>query len=139
MMAKWLWIAGSAIFLLLGIIHFYYTFFTNKFLPGNKSRLAETKYSKYSSLQLTQKTPLWKAWAGFNASHSTGALFFGLVNIMLATEYFSVLQHSAVLVAHNILVPVAYLLLAKKHWLNIPYAGVLIAAGCFIAGTLSMT
>ncbi len=136
MIAKWLWIAGSAIFLLLGIVHFYYTFFTNKFLPGNRTRLAEIKYS---SLQLTKKTPIWKAWAGFNANHSTGALFFGLVNIMLATEYFPVLRHSSILLALNLFVPLAYLLLAKKHWLNVPCTGVLAAAGCFIAAIISMT
>ena len=31
MVAKILWLSGSAIFLILGTLHLYYTFFTNKF------------------------------------------------------------------------------------------------------------
>jgi hypothetical protein len=128
-MAKWLWITGSGIFLLLGIVHLYYTFFTNKFAPFNKSTLVEMKYS---TLLLTKKTTVWKAWTGFNASHSLGAAFFGLINIILAAQYFFILQHSPGLLVINILMPLAYLALAKKYWFNIPFTGILIASVCLI-------
>jgi hypothetical protein len=33
---------------------------------------------------LTKKTTMWKAWTGFNASHSSGAMFIGIINFYLA-------------------------------------------------------
>jgi len=49
---------------------------------------------KNSSLRLTGETTAWKAWTGFNASHSAGGMFIGLFNGILAVENFSILENS---------------------------------------------
>ena len=89
MMAQLLWIAGALIVLVLGTLHLAYTFFTDKFCSRNTNVVEEMKQS---FPRLTNKTTLWKAWIGFNASHSVGAIFIGLVNIILAIQYFELLK-----------------------------------------------
>ena len=110
MVAKILWLAGSSIFLILGTLHLYYTFFTHKFNARNKS---VTDGMKNTSPVLTKETTMWNAWIGFNASHSAGAIFFGIINLVLAAQYFPILQNSATIVLLNI-VTVAVLLLAGQ-------------------------
>lgn len=134
MLSKILWLSGSAIFVILGTLHLCYTFFTTKFNPRNKDAIEEMKNT---SPRLTHETTMWKAWIGFNASHSSGAIFIGLVNIILAAEYFYVLEKSFLLSFLTILTSVFYLWLAKKYWFSIPYTGILIAACCFIASPLA--
>lgn len=69
---QYLIITGSAIFLVLGTIHLAYTFFSDKFL----ARQAETvERMKADVPVLTRQTTMWNAWVGFNASHSSGAMF----------------------------------------------------------------
>jgi hypothetical protein len=129
MLSKILWLAGSAIFFILGILHLYYTFFTAKLNPRNKNIIDEMKST---SLHLTNETTMWKAWIGFNASHSAGAIFIGLINILLAAENFSVIENSFLLSLCTILTSVFYLWLAKRYWFSIPFIGILAAVCCFI-------
>lgn len=128
-LAKYLWIFGSAIIGLLGTAHLFYTFFSNKFLP-RKAELAEEM--KATSPVLTKQTTMWKAWMGFNASHSSGAMFIGIINIYLAVFHFDVLQNSTFLFLFNILTLVFYLWLAKRYWFKIPLRGIGLALICFI-------
>jgi hypothetical protein len=129
MLSKILWLAGSAIFFILGTVHLCYTFFTTKFDPRNKNLIEEMKNT---SPRLTNETTMWKTWTGFNASHSAGAIFIGLINSILALENFSVIENSFLLSLCTILTTVFYLWLAKKYWFSIPYTGILIAVCCFI-------
>jgi hypothetical protein len=130
MLSKILWLSGSAIFVILGTLHLCYTFFTTKFDPRNKSIIEDMKNT---SPRLTKETTMWKAWTGFNASHSAGAIFFGLMNIILAAGYFYILEKSFLLSFLTILTSVFYLWLGKKYWFSVPFTGILIAVCCFIA------
>jgi hypothetical protein len=130
MLSKILWLSGSAIFFILGALHLYYTFFTTKFDPGNINLIEEMKNT---SPRLTNETTMWKTWIGFNASHSAGAIFIGLVNMILAAESFYIIENSFLLSLLTILASLFYLWLAKKYWFSIPFTGILIAACCFIA------
>jgi hypothetical protein len=133
MIEQYLWIAGSLIFVILGTLHLGYTFFTDKFSSRNETVIHEMKNS---FPKLTKETTIWKAWMGFNASHSAGAIFIGLVNIILAGQYFSVLNNSLLLHILNIITVLFYAWLGKKYWFKIPFTGILITACCFIAAAL---
>lgn len=133
MAAKILWLAGAAIFLFLGILHLYYTFFTNKFHARNKGLVPEMKNT---SPVLTGETTMWKAWIGFNASHSTGAIFLGFINIILAIQYFPILRTSAPVVILNIITAFFYCWLGKRYWFRIPFTGLLLAAACFVGASI---
>lgn len=133
MAAKILWLSGSAIFLILGTVHLYYTFFTNKFNARNKTVTLEMKNV---SPVLTAETTMWKAWIGFNASHSAGAIFIGIINILLAVQYFPILRNSVSIILLNIVTVLFYCWLGKKYWFRIPFTGILMAAGCFITAAV---
>jgi tellurite resistance protein TehA-like permease len=66
MLAKYLWEIGSIVIVILGSIHLYYIFFTNKFSSRNEKMIEEMKSSSFI---LTKETTMWNAWIGFNASH----------------------------------------------------------------------
>jgi hypothetical protein len=129
MIEKYLWITGAAIFLILGSLHLLYTFFTNKFSSRNKEMI---EAMKVSYPRLTNSTTMWKAWIGFNASHSAGGMFIGLVNIILAIDNFSIITHSISLLVLNTVFALFYLFLGWKYWFSIPFTGILIATICFI-------
>lgn len=126
---QYLIITGSAIFLVLGTIHLVYTFFSDKFL----ARQSETvERMKADVPVLTRQTTMWNAWVGFNASHSSGAMFIGLVNIILAVEHFETLRNSLPLQLLDVSTMAFYLFLAKRYWFSIPLRGIALAAVCFL-------
>lgn len=129
MNAKYIWYLGSSIFILLGIIHLFYTFFTNNFSSRNKVVVDEMK-SSYP--YLTNETTIWKAWVGFNASHSIGAIFFGLINYYLSYKFYSILQNDFFLFGINILTVIFYLWLAKKYWFKMPFIAILLTLICYV-------
>ena len=129
MIAKYLWQVGSLISVTLGSIHMYLTFFTNKFSSLNEKMIAEMKVS---SPILTQDITMWKAWIGFNGSHSMGILFIGVINFYLALPYFAVLQSDHLFFLGTILTISFYVWLAKEYWFAIPFISLSIALICFI-------
>jgi hypothetical protein len=132
MIEKYLWIAGSLPFIILGTMHLLYTFFTNKFSSRNKTLDEEMKIS---FPVLTKATTMWKAWIGFNASHSSGAMYIGIINLFVAIQYTSILENYLFLLL-NIVTVLFYLWLGKKYWFKIPFTGVLISAVCFFAAAV---
>jgi len=130
--AKYLWIAGSLPFVILGTIHLSYTFFTNKFSSRDEIVNEEMKTS---FPVLTKATSMWKAWTGFNASHASGVIYIGLINLILAINHFDIVR-SPVFLILNILTVLFYLWLAKVYWFSTPFKGVLISACCFIAAAI---
>lgn len=131
MIEKYLIILSSLIIFSLGTMHLVFTFFSNKFSP----RDAETELKMKADFPLlTRRTTMWKAWVGFNASHSLGAMFFGLVNMIIAVQYFDVFQNANLLLLLDDVTLLFYLFLAKKYWFRIPLTGIGIATiGYFIA------
>ena len=129
MIAKYLWQAGSILIALLGSIHLYFTFFTNKFSSVNETMIDQMKAS---SPILTQDITMWKAWIGFNGSHSSGAIFIGVLNFYLALRYFAVLQSDHFFFIFNILTIGFYVWLAKEYWFSAPFTGLAITFICFI-------
>src|SRR4249919_1100087 len=101
MIEKYLWIAGSLPFIILGSIHLLYTFFTNKF--SSRNRLVNEEM-KTSFPILTKETTMWKAWMGFNASHSSGAIYIGIINFVVAVQYPAVLNSAIFLIINMITV-----------------------------------
>ncbi|MFT5677133.1 MAG: hypothetical protein ACI808_003085 [Paraglaciecola sp.] len=128
-MEQILLIVGASIFGILGTMHLVYTFFTNKFEAYDQS---VTEAMKETSLVVTRETSVWKAWIGFNASHSLGAMLVAGIYIPLTVSYFKVIQQSTWFSILPVLVGLSYLVLAKKYWFKIPFIGVLIATVCFI-------
>ena len=126
-------IVGSAIFGLLGISHLIYTHFTNKLHPTDASVIDTMKSC---DLVLTRETSLWKAWIGFNSSHSLGAIFFAAIYIPLAVINFEVIEESLWFSWLPVLVGISYTLLARLYWFQIPFTGILMATVCFLSAAV---
>lgn len=75
---------------------------------------------------------MWRAWVGFNASHSLGAMLLAAIYIPLAVYHFELIQNSLWFSLLPVVVGISYLVLAKKYWFKIPFTGVLISLVCFI-------
>lgn len=133
--AQVLLVIGSSIFLVLGNLHLYYTFFSSKFQPRNPA--VENEMSS-TSPNITKQTTMWRAWIGFNASHSLGAIFFGAVNLVLSLSLFHVFQQSVFLPVIILSTLLFYLFLARNYWFRIPFIGILLANLCFITAFIIM-
>jgi hypothetical protein len=124
-------VASAAVVLLLGVIHLLYTFRGRKLHPRDSdlyTRMNEV------SLVITRKTTMCKAWVGFNASHSYGAIFFGLVYGYLALAHSEFLFQSTYLLLLGLLLLVGYAVLGKLYWFSAPLQGILLSAVLYVAG-----
>jgi hypothetical protein len=118
--------ASALVILLLGLVHLLYTFHGTKLHPRDPQL---TVALKEANPILTRQTTMWKAWIGFNASHSFGAILFGAVYGYLAIAHGAFLFESYFLLALGLLLLSAYVLLGKLYWFNVP-------TGCIVAATL---
>lgn len=128
MLASILMIASAGIILGLGILHLVYTFSGKKLKPRDpalEARMAEV------SPVLTRQTTMWKAWVGFNATHSYGAILFGLVYGYLAMAHREILFNSPFLLAIGLAMLGGLLFVAKLYFFSTPFRGVLIATVCY--------
>ena len=84
-----------------------------------------------TSLRITGETTVWRAWIGFNASHSMGALLFGLVFAYLAAAHPELLFGSVFLLAVGFAMLCGFVVLAKLYWFSVPFAGLTVSLVCY--------
>jgi len=133
MLAQLLVAASAAIIFALGAIHLIYTFCSPKLHPRDPELEARLKAV---SPVITRQTTMWRAWMGFNASHSFGAMLFGAVYGYLALLDGAYLFRSAFLCVLGLLLLFGYAILAKLYWFSVPLRAILLAAVCYIAGLI---
>lgn len=121
---------SAFVILFLGSIHLLYTFRSNKLYPRDTH--LERQMNLVSPV-LTRQTTMWKAWIGFNAGHSYGAIFFSLVYGYLALAQGEVLFRSHYLLLVGLALLVGYVFLAKAYWFSVPFVGFLLSTALFIA------
>ncbi len=134
-MAQILMITGTGIFGLFGSMHLFYTFFTSRLDPYD---LSVKEAMQGTSLALTRETTVWKAWVGFNASHSLGAMLVAAFYIPLALWNFTIIENSLWFTWLPVIMGLSYLFLAKKYWFKIPFVGIFIATICFIGAAVTI-
>jgi hypothetical protein len=127
--APWLVAASAAIFLLLGLLHLLYTFHGPKLLP--RDRELHRRMQEVSPV-ITRQTTMWKAWIGFNASHSYGLILFGAVYGYLALAHGDFLFQSVFLLSVGLVLLFGYVILAKRYFFRIPFRGVLLATLLYV-------
>ena len=123
--------ACAAITLFFGSVHLAYTFFTDKLTPVD-GRL-ETAM-KHVAMRITSETTMWKAWVGFNVSHSMGLMLFGLIYGYLTVYRWDMLQKSYFLAGLGLMVLVSYVVLARVFWFSDPLIGTSVATLLYVAG-----
>jgi hypothetical protein len=116
--------ASAGILLTLGALHLLYTFFGPKLRPRDSELEA---HMQRVHLVITRQTTVWRAWIGFNASHSLGIILFGLLYGYLALARPEVLFGSVFLSVLGGVFLGSYVILAFKYWFSVPFRGVALA------------
>jgi hypothetical protein len=123
--------AGAAIILALGLLHLFYTFGGNKFDPRDaalKQRMQEVPPV------ITRETTMWRAWIGFNASHSFGAMLFGLVYVYLPLAHAKMFFQSPFLIGAGMAMLAGLVALGRLYWFSIPSRGIIAATVLYVLG-----
>jgi hypothetical protein len=81
---------------------------------------------------ITRETTMWKAWVGFNASHSYGAILFGSVYGYLSLVHGAFLFQSTFLLSLGLLLLGGYAFLGKRYWFSVPFRGILLATVLYV-------
>lgn len=119
---------GSGLVFFLGLAHLFLTYFSRAFYPRDR-RIEEAMKTDHPVI--TRQTTLWRGQIGFHASHSLGAMIFGLVYGYLALRHSDLLLQSRFLMSVGTISLLMYLVLAKLYWFIVPLVGIGVAFGCF--------
>ena len=111
----------------LGLIHLIYTFHGPKLAPRNAALRAAMEAD---SPGISIETTMWRAWIGFNASHSLGALLFGLMYGYLAVSQPGLLFGSDYLSTVGFGMLAALLFLGKRYGSVFLFGGLLLHSYC---------
>lgn len=125
--------ASSLVILGLGLAHLLLTFRGTKLHPRDPGLLLAMQAT---SPVLTRQTTMWRTWVGFNASHSMGAILFGLVFGYLAAVLPEVLFQSAFLRIVGLMFLLGYCILGKLYWFSVPFRGIILATALYAAALL---
>ena len=123
--------ASAGIVLALGTLHLVLTFHGDKLHPRDAALIATMQAT---SPVLTRRTTMWKTWIGFNASHSLGAMLFGLVYGYLALRLPGVLFASFFLQLTGLAVLTSYVAIGWRYWFRAPLRGAVAATLLYVAG-----
>ena len=123
--------AAAAILLLFGLIHLWYTLRDRALNPRDAALEAGMKQV---APIISRETTMWKAWVGFNVSHSASLIFFGLLYLYLAIRHTLFLEGETVLLVAGLLYLIAYYLMARAYWFRVPRRGVALAIALYVAG-----
>jgi hypothetical protein len=124
---------SAVVILVLGVIHLLYTFWGPKLLP--RDSVLHSAMKEVSPV-ITGETTMWKAWVGFNASHSMGAILFGLTYSYLAVIQPILLFNSIYLLTVGFAMLTGLFLLGKHYWFSIPFRGIAISLLSYTAGII---
>ena len=130
LIAKVLMIFSASIILTLGILHLVYTFWGPKLTPRDPG--LQASMSQVSPV-ITRETTMWRAFVGFNASHSMCLILFGLIYCFLAIANSSLLFRSPFLLIVGLAMLGGLLALCKVYWFSVPFIGVGISLVCYVA------
>src|SRR4029077_14353946 len=70
---------------------------------------------------ITKETTMWRAWVGFNASHSVGAILFGLVFGFLAFGSLQTPLSVSVPARFGLAMLGGFVVLGKVYWFSAPF------------------
>jgi hypothetical protein len=145
-MAEGFFIAGTALFILLGGAHVLGTLVDTArptFFTPNDERVLPAMDG--TGLRLRAMFPgtkrdrpsMWRAWLGFNLSHGMGALLFGVLLLAIAVHDFDLVRDIGIVRPLSIAASATYLVLALRFWFYAPAVGVGLATGCFVVAALA--
>lgn len=128
--AQYLWLAGSVIIALLGLLHLRGTFYGNMFATRNP-KLGEEM--KVSYPMISKDMTMWGAWISFNATHSVAAIFIGIINFYLALRHFNFMLQDHFFFLLTIAAMSFIVWLSIRYWFSTIRRGVALVLACYVA------
>lgn len=129
--AKIVMVLSASIVFLLGVTHLVYTFWGPNLTPRDSA--LQISMSQISPV-ITSETTMWRAWMGFNATHSMGLILFGLIFGFLALGHGQLLFQSPFLLGVGLAMLGGLAVLCRVYFFSAPFAGICISLACYIAG-----
>lgn len=134
MAAKILMVLSASIVLSLGVAHLVYTFWGPNLTPRDPA--LQISMSQISPV-ITNETTMWRAWVGFNASHSMGLILFGLVFGYLALAHGQLLFQSPFLLLVGFAMLGGFVVLCKIYFFSAPLRDISISLACYVASIIA--
>ncbi len=137
-LGRYLYLAGALPFLMLGTAHALATPRAPadaKGLSPFDPQLAEAMTR--STLRLTRRTDMWRAWVGFNLSHSLGVVVFAAFVFVTGRSAPVFAAEAHIGIPFAFVVAAAYLWLAQRYWFRTPFIGCLLAVVLFLASWIT--
>lgn len=120
--------AGAALFLLLGIGHAVFTLQSSPtggpMMPTNPDVRAAMTVSGGLGLAPDIESNMFKAWIGFNLSHSLGVIAVAAVILVQILDDFATAVSEPWFLVVAFAAPAIYLVLAVKYWFDKPRDGI---------------
>ena len=123
--------ASAAVILLLGLVHLSYTLRGPMLNPRDPELTARMMAV---SPVITRETTMWRAWIGFNATHSFGLILFGVLFGYLGVRHSAFLFHSWFLLALGFTLLLSYAAVSKLYFFTTPFRGVVLATVLYLLG-----
>jgi hypothetical protein len=123
-------VLSASIIFTLGVVHLVYTFWGPQLMPRDPA--LQISMSQISPV-ITRETTMWRAWVGFNASHSMGLILFGLVFGFLALAHGQLLFQSPFLLFVGLGMLCGFVVLSKLYFFSAPLIGTSISLACYVA------
>jgi hypothetical protein len=130
-------VTGGSIFLLLGAAHGALTLRDLKDPRAFTPRDPELRRAmQQSSIAFHRTINLWKAWMGFNLSHSLGLVLFGAGFLYVGVFEPAAFAASPLLQGCAVVVSAIYLVLSLLFWFSKPAIGSGLGLACFVLAVL---
>lgn len=143
-MAQVLLAVGASIVLMLGTFHGVLTLLDTVrpryFTPTDDGVRIAMERAKRLVMQgrmpLSPRANLWRAWLGFNLSHSLGVVVFSGTLLYVALHHFGIFAESMLLQCAVLAVSVAYFVISLRFWFWVPTLGISAALLCFLGAVV---
>ena len=127
-LSRYLFLASGVVFVLLATTHLVLT----PQRPDERKGLAPAEPAFAESMartrvRLSEKMDMWRAWVGFNLSHSLGVGLLGATILLLGRTPASFAYNAALLLPFSIVVSLAYVAIGALYWYRGPVIGVGVA------------
>jgi ammonia channel protein AmtB len=135
--AKFLLDFGGGVFVLLGLLHALYTYLDiarPRRLVPQEPAVAQAMAESNMRLSGTGTT-MWRAWVGFNFSHSIGVVLFGTVCIGAGSILGTMVLPAWILFV-LVVIALLYFMVGLLYWFRVPVAGVAVAGVCLLIAWL---
>lgn len=138
-LSRYLFLAASLPYLVLGTAHALATPLRSadrKGLSPSEPQLAEAMTR--TPLRLTRRTDMWRAWVGFNFSHSLGVVVLGVIILLIGRTEATFRAQASLFVPFALVASAAYLILATKYWFRTPIIGCAVSLALLLGSCLAL-